>query len=348
MLFRSQAGLSLTSEDALKEYGETAYQVGLLAPLGAAGRYMERGAARQTVAIKKAEEAAKQAAAKAAETTPQIEGPMAQQILPGMQPPTAAEEARAAQAVSEAPAAPEISAEQQRYETEKTRRNLKDLLDQIREQNAAATTPQQSIDLHRRAADIQARLDALPPEVNVEALQKALKKYQTKWEDAKEKGDTEQSAKFAQDILDVQNMLAKYAAPEETGLFAPAAMQAQAEREQQIADEMAQGRAPARVARERAAVQPEIERAQAERDAQAQAEGQLEREVLTDKARMLASNLRARELEPLRTAAQLSLLPEEQTRETVTRSADTGVTTDRKSTRLNSSHEWISRMPSSA
>ena len=224
--------------------------------------------------------------------------------------------------------------EQQRYETEKTRRNLKDLLDQIREQNAAATTPQQSIDLHRRAADIQARLDALPPEVNVEALQKALKKYQTKWEDAKEKGDTEQSAKFAQDILDVQNMLAKHAAPEETGMFAPAAMQAQAEREQQIADEMAQGRAPARVARERAAVQPEIERAQAERDAQAQAEGQLEREVLTDKARMLASNLRARELEPLRTAAQLSLLPEEQTRETVTRSADTGVTTRVPSTVL--------------
>ena len=46
MLERAQAGLSLTSPDALKEYGETAYQVSLLAPLGAAGRTFERGAAR--------------------------------------------------------------------------------------------------------------------------------------------------------------------------------------------------------------------------------------------------------------------------------------------------------------
>jgi hypothetical protein len=46
MLQRAQAGLSLTDEDALKEYGETAYQVGLLAPIGAAGRFGDRSAAR--------------------------------------------------------------------------------------------------------------------------------------------------------------------------------------------------------------------------------------------------------------------------------------------------------------
>ena len=46
MLQRAQAGLSLTDEDALKEYGETAYQVGLLAPIGAAGRFGDRAAAR--------------------------------------------------------------------------------------------------------------------------------------------------------------------------------------------------------------------------------------------------------------------------------------------------------------
>jgi hypothetical protein len=50
MLERAQAGLSLTSPDALKEYGETAYQVGLLAPIGAVGRFSEKGAARQQVA----------------------------------------------------------------------------------------------------------------------------------------------------------------------------------------------------------------------------------------------------------------------------------------------------------
>jgi len=49
MLQRAQAGLSLTSPDALKEYGETAYQVSLLGPLGAVGRISEVGGARQQV-----------------------------------------------------------------------------------------------------------------------------------------------------------------------------------------------------------------------------------------------------------------------------------------------------------
>lgn len=56
MLERAQAGLSLTSEDALKEYGETAYQTGLLGPIGAAGRFVDRGAAKQEIAQKQAEE----------------------------------------------------------------------------------------------------------------------------------------------------------------------------------------------------------------------------------------------------------------------------------------------------
>lgn len=76
MLERAQAGLSLTDKDALEEYGRTAYQVGLLAPLGAAGRFSEKGAAKQEVAAKKEEEknlaattAFKEAEAKA--TTPE-------------------------------------------------------------------------------------------------------------------------------------------------------------------------------------------------------------------------------------------------------------------------------------
>jgi len=65
MLERLQAGLPLTSEDALSEYGDTAYQVGLLAPLGAVGRVADRSAARKEVATKQAEAA--QAAADKAE-----------------------------------------------------------------------------------------------------------------------------------------------------------------------------------------------------------------------------------------------------------------------------------------
>jgi hypothetical protein len=59
MLERAQAGLSLSDASALKEYGETAYQVGLLAPLGAAGRLSERAGARGEVIVQKQEEARK-------------------------------------------------------------------------------------------------------------------------------------------------------------------------------------------------------------------------------------------------------------------------------------------------
>ena len=63
MLERWQAGLSLTDPDAMKEYGETAYQVGLLAPLGGVGRVSERSGARDQMAEKaKAEEQQKRAA----------------------------------------------------------------------------------------------------------------------------------------------------------------------------------------------------------------------------------------------------------------------------------------------
>jgi hypothetical protein len=60
MMERAQAGLSLTDSDALKEYGETAYQVGLLAPIGAAGRLSSRAGARGEVIATKQEEARKQ------------------------------------------------------------------------------------------------------------------------------------------------------------------------------------------------------------------------------------------------------------------------------------------------
>jgi hypothetical protein len=58
MIERAQAGLSLTSPDALAEYGETAYQVGLLGPLGAVGRISDKNAARAEIAGKEAADAA--------------------------------------------------------------------------------------------------------------------------------------------------------------------------------------------------------------------------------------------------------------------------------------------------
>jgi DNA repair exonuclease SbcCD ATPase subunit len=52
MLERAQAGLSLTSADALKEYGEVAYQAGLLAPIGGAGRFIDKSGARGEIAAR--------------------------------------------------------------------------------------------------------------------------------------------------------------------------------------------------------------------------------------------------------------------------------------------------------
>jgi hypothetical protein len=56
MLERYQAGLDLTSPDALKEYGEVAYQAGLLSPIGGAGRFVSKSGARGQIEEKKQEE----------------------------------------------------------------------------------------------------------------------------------------------------------------------------------------------------------------------------------------------------------------------------------------------------
>ena len=53
MLERAQAGLPLTSDDALAEYGSAAYQAGLLSPLGGVGRISERSGARGEIAQRK-------------------------------------------------------------------------------------------------------------------------------------------------------------------------------------------------------------------------------------------------------------------------------------------------------
>jgi len=68
MLERSYAGLPLTGPEAFAEYGELAYRVGLLGPIGAVGRLSEKGAAQQDIADRKAAEAAKARGAAAPET----------------------------------------------------------------------------------------------------------------------------------------------------------------------------------------------------------------------------------------------------------------------------------------
>jgi hypothetical protein len=73
MLERAQAGLPLTGPEAFAEYGDTAYRVGLLGPIGAVGRLGEKGAAQQDIADRKAAEAAKARGAAAPEAAPEPE-----------------------------------------------------------------------------------------------------------------------------------------------------------------------------------------------------------------------------------------------------------------------------------
>ena len=78
MLERAQAGLPLTGPEAFAEYGETAYRVGLLGPLGAVGRLGEKGAAQDQVAAAQAAKTAEaQQAAPTEEVTP---APVAEEI----------------------------------------------------------------------------------------------------------------------------------------------------------------------------------------------------------------------------------------------------------------------------
>ena len=69
MLERAQAGLPLTSDEALAEYGSAAYQAGLLSPLGGVGRISERGGARAEIAERKKQAADAALAAQEAEAT---------------------------------------------------------------------------------------------------------------------------------------------------------------------------------------------------------------------------------------------------------------------------------------
>ena len=72
MLERAQAGLPLTNDEALADYGNAAYQAGLLSPLGGIGRISERSGARAEIAQRKKQAAdAAFAAQEAAATQPE-------------------------------------------------------------------------------------------------------------------------------------------------------------------------------------------------------------------------------------------------------------------------------------
>jgi hypothetical protein len=145
MLERAQAGLPLTSADALKEYGETAYQAGLLAPIGGAGRFVDRSAARgEIAATKKAEE---------------------DKIIAEQQATQAAQDEMAAIAAEQKPpaVAPEQIAEMQK-EVVNQRGTLQRELARLQSEAVKESDIDKLSAISERAAQLQTGLDQLDPD----------------------------------------------------------------------------------------------------------------------------------------------------------------------------------------
>lgn len=149
VLERAQAGLALTSADALKEYGETAYQVGLLAPIGGAGRFVDKSAARTDIAATKKAEEDKVIAEQQATQTAQAE--------------------MAAIAKEQGPTEVDVARNQVRIaEMQKEVFNQRGVLEReltgLRTEAAKETDPDKLASISDRAAQIQNGLNELDPD----------------------------------------------------------------------------------------------------------------------------------------------------------------------------------------
>jgi hypothetical protein len=145
MLERAQAGLPLTSPDALKEYGETAYQAGLLSPIGAAGRFANKAGARSEIAAtKKAEE---------------------DKVIAEQQATQAAQAEMAAIAAEQKPpaVAPEQIAEMQKEVTNQ-RGTLQRELARLQSEAVKESDIDKLAEISNRAAQLQTGLDQLDPD----------------------------------------------------------------------------------------------------------------------------------------------------------------------------------------
>jgi len=153
MLERAQAGLSLTSPDALKEYGETAYQVGLLAPIGGAGRFIDKSSAQAGIRQRKEAEEQKLAEeqAKVAE-----EERLNKEAMDQM----------AAIAAENKPtfALSEQQIEQMRGEIGSQRTTLQNELNRLRAEAQKESNIDKLVEISTRAEQIQAGIDELSPE----------------------------------------------------------------------------------------------------------------------------------------------------------------------------------------
>jgi hypothetical protein len=201
ILERAQAGLSLTSPDALKEYGETAYQVGLLAPIGGAGRFVDKSAARGDI---KAKEDAEQARIFAEQQKADEEAVLNKQAMDEMA--KIAAENKPTFTLNEQQLADmqkDIGA--QRFEYTKK-------LDDLRTEAQKETDIDKLVDIGNRAAQVQNILEQLSPagvQKQIKEVEKTIKEKGAELKAAQKANDEEAAAVLTQELTGIQDTLAE-------------------------------------------------------------------------------------------------------------------------------------------
>ena len=143
---RAQAGQDLTSEEALKSYGDAAYQAGLVGgPLGAAGNIVNRGQAKEKLEAKTAADAAAQDAAETISAAPAPLAPSpAQTALPAPEEQAALPAPAERLALPNAPTPESIGEAIQERERLKSRPQTSDIAARVAELDALIDTYNQS------------------------------------------------------------------------------------------------------------------------------------------------------------------------------------------------------------
>lgn len=198
---RAQAGLPLTSPDALKEYGETAYQVGLLAPIGAAGRFVDKSAARGEITAKQNEEEARIAAE---QQKADEEARLNKEAMDEMAKIAAAN--KPTFALSEQ----QLKDMQRDIGTQRFEYNKR--LDALRNEAQNETDIDKLVDIGNRATQVQAILEQLSPagiQKQIKDVEKAIKEKGAELKAAQKDKDEEGAARITQELTGIQDQLAE-------------------------------------------------------------------------------------------------------------------------------------------
>jgi hypothetical protein len=201
MLERAQAGLSLTSADALKEYGEVAYQAGLLSPIGGAGRFIDKSGARGEIAARtKAEEdrIAQESAQQEQEAILNKQAMDEMAKIAAENKPTFALNEQQLETMQK-----EISA--QRFDYTKK-------LDDLRAEAQGETDIDRLVDIGNRATQVQTILDQISPagiQKQIKEVEKSIKEKGAELKAAQKEKDEEGAARLTQELTGIQDTLAE-------------------------------------------------------------------------------------------------------------------------------------------